>query len=301
MDESIKSKKKCFIVTPIGNVDDPIRRHIDGIINASIKPALEEKYEIFVAHEITKIGSINKQVIEHIFKSDLVIANLTNKNPNVMYELAFRHCLGKPVIQIMEEGTILPFDIGTERTIPYKNDSLGALELRDAIINFETAIDYSVTMQSPIYDILKSMMYEESILQAIDTEPMQGVDRNVLKLLLSKIEDIESKINNIVVSDTIKNKRMLPEIKMLQVDGMDKLDNDAQQKLINELFSFTSRNNLIVLQSLSLEPDGIEMVFDKFKAELSSFFFELGDVLKKYELDLITITERNTKRSHLFV
>lgn len=35
-----KSKKKqCFFITPIGSETDKIRRHIDGIIDASIRPA----------------------------------------------------------------------------------------------------------------------------------------------------------------------------------------------------------------------------------------------------------------------
>ena len=72
------NKDKCFIITPIGDDTDPIRRHIEGIIDAALRPALEDKY-------------------------DLVVANLTNRNPNVMYELALRHSLGKPVIMMHVE------------------------------------------------------------------------------------------------------------------------------------------------------------------------------------------------------
>ena len=87
-----KRNYKCFVVTPIGNETDSIRRHIDGIIEAAIRPALRE-YEVIVAHKITEPGTITKQVLKEIYEDDLVIANLTNNNPNVMYELAFRHCL----------------------------------------------------------------------------------------------------------------------------------------------------------------------------------------------------------------
>ena len=40
----MSNKEKCFIITPIGDDTDPIRRHIDGIIDAAIRPALGEKY-----------------------------------------------------------------------------------------------------------------------------------------------------------------------------------------------------------------------------------------------------------------
>ena len=138
----MSNKEKCFIITPIGDDADPIRRHIDGIIDAAIRPALGEKYEIEVAHQISEPGSITKQIIREIFSDKLAIANLTNKNPNVMYELAFRHSLGKPVIMIAEKGTPLPSDIIMERTIFYQNDARGVLELKENLIEAEESIDF---------------------------------------------------------------------------------------------------------------------------------------------------------------
>ena len=121
--------KKCFIITPIGDDNSEIRRHIDGVIDLAIRPALEE-YDILVAHRICEIGSITKQIIREMCTSDLIIANLSEKNPNVMYELAVCHCMQKPVIQIMEKtDDSLPFDIIEQRTIQYQNDPLGMKEL----------------------------------------------------------------------------------------------------------------------------------------------------------------------------
>ena len=96
-----------------------------------------------VAHKISEPGSITKQIIKEIYSDKLAIANLTNKNPNVMYELAFRHSLGKPVIMIAEKGTPLPSDIIMERTIFYQNDAQGVLELKDNIITAEAKIDFN--------------------------------------------------------------------------------------------------------------------------------------------------------------
>ena len=36
----MNSQDRCFIITPIGDDSDPIRRHIEGIIDAAIRPAL---------------------------------------------------------------------------------------------------------------------------------------------------------------------------------------------------------------------------------------------------------------------
>ena len=60
------NKDKCFIITPIGDDTDPIRRHIEGIIDAALRPALEDKYDLVVAHRISEPGSITKQIITEI-------------------------------------------------------------------------------------------------------------------------------------------------------------------------------------------------------------------------------------------
>lgn len=183
--------KTCFVITPIGEENSSIRRHIDGVINAAIRPALEAKYKVSVAHEFTTTGSINKQVIVEIYKSDLVIANLTDLNPNVMYELAIRHALKKPIIMIMEKGDVkLPFDVANERTIFYKNDFQGVLDLKKEIIRTEENIESNPNLSNPIYDALYDYTSEKSLINKIENENSE--DANVLKLILEKIGRLEN-------------------------------------------------------------------------------------------------------------
>lgn len=88
-----------------------------------LKPILK-KYgfnDIKPAYEIMVFGIIETQIVERILNDDLVVANLTENNPNVMYELAIRHATAKPIIQVCENGTVLPFNIQNSRTIFYEN------------------------------------------------------------------------------------------------------------------------------------------------------------------------------------
>lgn len=183
-----EQEKKCFIVTPIGSESDPIRRHIEGIIDAAIRPALGDKYELIVAHKIYEPGSITKQVISEIYNAELVIANLTNRNPNVMYELAFRHSLGKPAIMIAESGTNLPSDIIMERVIFYHNDAQGVLDLREALAQAESEIDFS-KIGSPIYDVLHSIDRDINILQISQNDAQ--TEQEVLPYILEKLNKLE--------------------------------------------------------------------------------------------------------------
>jgi hypothetical protein len=193
---SMANKDKCFIITPIGDDTDPIRRHIEGIIDAALRPALEDKYDLVVAHRISEPGSITKQIITEIYSAKLVVANLTNRNPNVMYELALRHSLGKPVIMIAEKGTPLPSDIVMERTIFYQNDARGVIELRESIAAAEKEIDYDKT-ESPIYNVLHDVLKDRQIIEFSESQSISQEDdgnATVLKYILQKLTNLEDAV-----------------------------------------------------------------------------------------------------------
>lgn len=157
VDEKVKGRK-CFIITPIGSSNDAIFRHINGVIQSVIRPVLKDYgfSDVRAAHEISDPGSINNQLVNRIIDDDLVIANLTGKNPNVMYELCLRHAVAKPVIHICEEGTNLPFDIKGERTIFYTNDMYGSEELKTELIKALNGINYDKEYKdNPIYSAIQ--------------------------------------------------------------------------------------------------------------------------------------------------
>lgn len=193
-------KKTCFIITPIGDEKDEIRRHIDGVIDNIIKPVMENEYEVNVAHRLFNTGSINKQIIEQIYNSDIVIANLTQTNPNVMYELAFRHTLGLPAITIAVDGTKLPFDVISERTIFYKDDIQGVGEAKEELKKYLSQIDYSNGKTTgPIHDYLDSVELS-NLISRHNKSQNQNQNQNsseALDLIVKRLESIENAIPNI--------------------------------------------------------------------------------------------------------
>lgn len=187
-----KDKKTCFVITPIGDNNSDIRRHIDGIIDQAIVPALGEKYEIEVAHRKYEIGSINDRVVKSVFEADLVIANLTNINPNVMYELAIRYSFGKPAIVMAEKGTKLPFDVIDENTIFYINDPAGAEELKQNIIKFEKTIIFENQKYGPIYKVVSKVpLYNE-----VELGDGGNVSNEILlQYVIDRLDSLEKNLN----------------------------------------------------------------------------------------------------------
>lgn len=160
-----QSKKRCFVVTPIGPDDSDIRRAADGIIDAVIRPVLEPMGfgEVTASHTLDRPGSITREALERILTDDLVIANLTGPNPNVMYELAVRHCKGLPVVVIAEVGTDLPFDVSDERTAFFTNDMAGGTRLKYDLENKVKAALAEQEPDNPVYRAARDKIMRELV------------------------------------------------------------------------------------------------------------------------------------------
>lgn len=119
----MSESKKCFVICPIGPEESNTRERSDKLMKHIIEPSLNDfGYTPIRADTITEPGSITTQVIEKTVESELVIADLTDHNPNVFYELAVRHATGEPYIQLIESSDNIPFDISDIRTIYYDFD-----------------------------------------------------------------------------------------------------------------------------------------------------------------------------------
>jgi hypothetical protein len=154
-------KKICFVIAPIGDEESEVRKRSDQILRYVIEPSTSEcGYEAIRADKIEKPGVITSQVIQHIIEDSLVIADLTGHNANVFYELAIRHALRKPFIQMIQKGEKIPFDVSGTRTIYIDHHNLESVdEAKNGIIGqiksleqdasqIETPISISLDLQS---------------------------------------------------------------------------------------------------------------------------------------------------------
>jgi len=74
----------CFYISPIGEDGSEQRQHADLFLGSVVEPALEEfGLAVVRADKIGKPGMITAQIIEHVLRSKLVIADLSYHNPNV--------------------------------------------------------------------------------------------------------------------------------------------------------------------------------------------------------------------------
>ena len=177
------SAKSCFVIAPIGGPETPTRRHSDQVLRHIIRPAVSQlDYNPVRADEIAEPGVITSQIMQRVIEDDLVIADLTGLNPNVLYELAVRHAILKPFVQIITLGETIPFDVSGIRTVFFDlQDPDSVADAKDEIARqVETLERDSSNLQTPISVPLELQRIRQS----------GGSDTPGFQEILSVISDI---------------------------------------------------------------------------------------------------------------
>ncbi len=185
------SRKRCFVIAPIGEKGSSTRIRSDQILSHIIRTvATKFGFDVTRADEIAEPGIISTQVLERVVDDPLVIADLTDRNPNVYYELAVRHATRKPVIQLMQKGEPLPFDVAGTRTIVVDHRDLDSVEdakkqLARYIENVENSsldgIDSPISLALDLQTLRESSDPQQASLADI-VERMTGVHGAILSI-----------------------------------------------------------------------------------------------------------------------
>jgi hypothetical protein len=191
---------KCFVIMPFG---DPKRdkkkfEFLTNLFTDWIKPTVEEiKYdnlnniECYRGDDVYKPGEIISHIIESLNTSDIVIADLSDRNPNVYYELGVRHAINNNTIIISSNLDDLPFDIRSLRAISYQYKIKKMVkfkkELRKAILSI---VANPNNIDNPVRRYLFNK--EADRIRANNTPP--GYDP--VKTLLSEMNNLKSEFKN---------------------------------------------------------------------------------------------------------
>lgn len=185
-----KVEKVCFVIAPIGEADSDIRKRSDQVLKHIVRPAASScEYKVLRADEIEKPGMITSQVIQHVVNEQLVIADLTGWNPNVFYELAIRHAIRKPVIQLINKGDRIPFDVAGSRTIYIDLHDLDSVETaKQEIITQVRALEADTTaIETPISVSLDLQLLRQS----------EKPEERSLADILASVSDLRTSVGKI--------------------------------------------------------------------------------------------------------
>ncbi|HUR09219.1 MAG TPA: hypothetical protein VM347_42230 [Nonomuraea sp.] len=81
------------------------------------------------ADDLWENSELVQDIFTMIFRAQVVVADFTDRNPNVFYELGIAHTLGKHVVPITQSKQDVPFDVQHHRYLQYLNNEEGREDL----------------------------------------------------------------------------------------------------------------------------------------------------------------------------
>ena len=180
-----EDKLKCFVIMPFSeSSEEHDEKYWTKHFENFLKKEIENVPNLYAQRSDELRADLLKQIILNLFDSFIVVADLTDRNANVYWELGIRQSLKVKTITIAEEGTKLPFDVSTKSTLFYHpNDPKGDKEfckkfneaLTDCIENPEKSDSIvldALSLRDSIKDSIRSnnQRQNESLIKSLEKQ-----------------------------------------------------------------------------------------------------------------------------------
>jgi hypothetical protein len=175
----------CFVLMPFGVKTGPDGKKIDfdKVYEQLIKPAIvAADIEPLRADHEEAGGFIQKPMFEALLLCPFAVADLTNANANVFYELGIRHAV-RPwsTVPILADGSRLPIDVDALKTVFYKIGSDGLPEIQ----SLRTSCNIITSM---LREAKSGVLKDSPIYQLIDYYPQPQLDHEKADIFRDQVE-----------------------------------------------------------------------------------------------------------------
>lgn len=189
-------KRKCFVIMPFSSVARVTEQEWTSFFENVLRPAVGACGYDCVRSEPLR-GNLIDRIVEALSTSEAVIADLTGRKPNVLYELGVRHALrGRAMIIGRNKRDLTALSDLTSYPWYHYNPttSVGRLQLAERIRAFLKDIEVHPSMpDSPVADYLQRANHHHSSLQWL-TLPT-GAQQIALQQQVTRCEQAISEIH----------------------------------------------------------------------------------------------------------
>lgn len=250
-------KERCFVIMPISDQGDYPPGHFSKVYDQIFKPAIiEAGYEPFRVDEDKISSSIIGKIFDEIQSAPIALCDLSNRNPNVLYELGLRQAYDKPVVLVKDEKTTNIFDVSGINTVMYSSSRLYETVMEDRK-NITEAI--KATMAGKTQTIIKIVKAEKAQYSSekLSEQESVGVLLSSIMNELSAIKKAQEENSISQISYTsnmyratrilylkngVTNKRVLQQFSKIREMGVSLSSQKQANHLVIDLVADTKEN-----------------------------------------------------------
>lgn len=153
-------------------------------------------------------GIIQKRIIQNLYKNEIVVCDVSAKNPNVMFELGLRLAFDKPTLIIKDDKTDYSFDTSVIEHISYPRD-----------LRFTKILKFKETLKTKIQNTYTKSKEDKSyttFLKHFGEYKISDLGQKEVssdKYILSAIDEIKDSIRGITKSNMLERELRHPAMK----------------------------------------------------------------------------------------
>lgn len=226
-------KIKCGIIMPISPIDGCSSDHwaeVKNIFVEATNSISKYDFETYIVSESEDVGIIQKRIVQNIYNSDIVICDVSGKNPNVMFELGMRLAFDKPTIIVKDDNTNYIFDTGVIEHLEYPRD-----------LRFSKIVDFKKRLSSKLIATLemanKDSEYSTFLKSFGQFKVSKLSEKEVTadKIIINSIEELRRDINRLRIESKIKESIKTTYPRQAVVNA---------RRVINEAFNELDTNSI---------------------------------------------------------
>ncbi len=115
-------KKNCGLIMPIAECDGCSPEHwleVRSIIESAVAIITDPPFIAKMVSDGDAGGTIHGRIVQNVYKNEIVVCDVSGRNPNVLFELGLRIAFDRPVVLIKDDETEFAFDIGPLEHLVY--------------------------------------------------------------------------------------------------------------------------------------------------------------------------------------
>lgn len=253
-------KPDCFVLMPIADPEGYTMGHFQHVYDDIIVPAcISAGVNPLRADKVKATNLIHLDILKKLIDSPISICDLSNRNPNVLFELGIRQAFDKPVVLIREIGTPEIFDIGPLRYHQYSRE----MKYHD-VVRFQRELSLA-------------------IVETMDAQSESGNINSIVRLMgladSAKIPDVSKDRENLSLNLILSEIRSVRKrVETIEMRGS-AFNNAPSAQLSKSLRNFEARYRNIIDDPIA-DPQEVFNSLEKLLLELNSTSSrEIGDAL----------------------
>ncbi|NCT88786.1 RNA helicase [Stenotrophomonas acidaminiphila] len=278
---------RCGLVMPISTIDGLTESHWDEV-RAIIKESLTDTgFSVELVSDSNEIGIIQKRIVQNLYDNDIVICDVSAKNPNVMFELGMRLAFDKPAIIIKDDKTNYSFDTSPIEHLQYPRDlhyhaiQAFKLKLRDKV-----HATYEASKSAEYTTFLKH--FGQFVVAKLDEKPV-GKD----EYLLAAISELQHEVRSLAKASRSRESISSSTLSELSLrPPVEKRLRSEREFVFDRLMSVDDSSTLIQELSDQNSPEFILL--------LDEYLTHLPQNIASKNRNVAEIRKRLTEAVHLF-